>query len=78
MIAHMGWRWIFFSALPIEIAALILTLIHLKGEWKGAVGESFDDDQVFLSSGKRMMNFVPFPGIESAVMVPPWFSVMIK
>ncbi len=42
MIAHIGWRWIFFGALPVEIAALILALIHLKGEWRGAPGEPFD------------------------------------
>lgn len=42
MVTYMGWRWIFFSALPMEIAALILTLTRLKGEWKGAEGKSFD------------------------------------
>ncbi|BCS96726.1 MFS transporter [Desulfoluna limicola] len=42
MVTHIGWRWIFFSALPVEIAALILTLTRLKGEWKGAEGMPFD------------------------------------
>ncbi|MCG8564571.1 MAG: MFS transporter, partial [Desulfobacterales bacterium] len=42
MIAHWGWRWVFFSALPLELAALILTFTHLKGEWKSAPGMPFD------------------------------------
>ena len=42
MVTHLGWRWIFFSALPLEIAALILILTRLKGEWKGAEGMPFD------------------------------------
>ncbi len=42
MVTYMGWRWIFFSALPLEIAALVFTLTHLKGEWKGAEGKCFD------------------------------------
>ncbi len=42
MIAWMGWQWIFFATVPLAMAALILTLTQLKGEWKGAEGESFD------------------------------------
>ncbi|MGD9823186.1 MFS transporter [Desulfobacter sp.] len=42
MIAWLGWQWIFFAAVPLALAALILTLTQLKGEWKGAEGESFD------------------------------------
>ncbi len=42
MIAWMGWQWIFFAAVPIALAALTLTVTQLKGEWKGAEGESFD------------------------------------
>ena len=42
MVTHLGWRWIFFSALPLEIAALILIITRLKGEWKGAEGMPFD------------------------------------
>ena len=42
MIAWMGWQWIFFAAVPIALAALVLTITRLKGEWKGAEGESFD------------------------------------
>ncbi|MCG8563624.1 MAG: MFS transporter [Desulfobacterales bacterium] len=42
MITHLGWRWIFFSALPIELLALFLTLAYLKGEWQSAPGMPFD------------------------------------
>jgi EmrB/QacA subfamily drug resistance transporter len=42
MITHMGWRWIFIAAVPIEIATLVLTLTRLKGEWAEARGEPFD------------------------------------
>lgn len=42
MVTHMGWRWIFFTALPLELASLALTLTRLKGEWKGAEGMPFD------------------------------------
>jgi len=42
MVTHMGWRWIFFFALPLELASLALTLTRLKGEWKGAEGMPFD------------------------------------
>ena len=40
MIAWLGWQWIFFASVPLAMAALILTLTRLKGEWKGAEGES--------------------------------------
>ncbi len=42
IVTHMGWRWIFYLMLPLEIAALILTLTCLKGEWRDAKGETFD------------------------------------
>lgn len=32
----------FFTSVPLAIAALILTLTRLKGEWRGAEGEAFD------------------------------------
>jgi MFS family permease len=42
MISWSGWRWIFYSAVPVELAALLFTLFKLKGEWLGAAGERFD------------------------------------
>nr|WP_320190068.1 MFS transporter [uncultured Desulfobacter sp.] len=42
MITWLGWQWIFFASVPLAMAALIFTLTQLKGEWKGAAGESFD------------------------------------
>ena len=41
LITHFGWRWIFYLALPFEGLALLLTLTHLKGEWRGAPGARF-------------------------------------
>ncbi len=42
MITHCGWRWIFYAAVPVELAALLLTLMKLKGEWADAAGQRFD------------------------------------
>jgi MFS family permease len=42
MIHWFGWRWIFYSAVPVELTALLFTLTTLKGEWAGAKGEPFD------------------------------------
>lgn len=42
MISWSSWRWIFYSAVPVELAALLFTLFKLKGEWVGAAGERFD------------------------------------
>ena len=42
MITHLGWRWVFLAAVPLELFALILTLTRLKGEWAEAHGERFD------------------------------------
>jgi len=42
MITNFGWRWIFYAAVPIELAALLLTLVKLKGEWADARGQRFD------------------------------------
>ncbi len=42
MIDYLGWRWIFYSAVPIECLALLFALLRLKGEWIGAKGEAFD------------------------------------
>ena len=42
MISYLGWRWIFYSAIPVELAALVFALTRLKGEWADARGERFD------------------------------------
>ncbi len=42
MITHFGWRWIFYAAVPVELAALLLTLFKLTGEWADARGQRFD------------------------------------
>ena len=42
LITQLGWRWVFYAIVPIEIAALLATLIYLHGEWFGAKGEPFD------------------------------------
>lgn len=43
MTTYLGWRWIFYAALPVEFAALILAQVKLKGsEWADAQGEQFD------------------------------------
>ncbi|PHR29813.1 MAG: MFS transporter [Desulfotalea sp.] len=42
MIEYLGWRWIFFSAVPVEIVILIFAVTRLKGEWAEAAGEPFD------------------------------------
>jgi EmrB/QacA subfamily drug resistance transporter len=42
LVTHLGWQWIFYTALPLEITALILTLWKLEGEWAESEGEPFD------------------------------------
>jgi EmrB/QacA subfamily drug resistance transporter len=42
VVAHLGWRYIFYFALPVEVAALLLTITQLKGEWINAKGEKYD------------------------------------
>lgn len=42
LITQLGWRWVFYAIVPIEIAALLATLLYLRGEWFGAKGEPFD------------------------------------
>lgn len=42
MIDYLGWRWIFYSAVPIEGTIFLFALLRLKGEWAGAQGEPFD------------------------------------
>lgn len=42
MIEYLSWRWIFYTAIPIELAALGYALLRLKGEWADSRGEPFD------------------------------------
>jgi len=42
MITYLGWRWIFYTAVPVELAALAIALLKLKGEWADARGKRFD------------------------------------
>jgi len=42
MTQYLGWRSIFFVNVPIGIAAVVLILWKLKGEWAGCRGEKFD------------------------------------
>ena len=42
IVTHLGWRWIFYLGVIVEILALSLTLLKLKGEWAEARGERFD------------------------------------
>jgi MFS family permease len=42
MVTHLGWRWIFYLGVLVELFCLCLTLLKLKGEWAEARGEPFD------------------------------------
>lgn len=40
--AHLGWRSIFLLMLPLGILCIVMTRLHLKGEWAGAHKAPFD------------------------------------
>ncbi|MBF0203202.1 MAG: MFS transporter [Desulfamplus sp.] len=42
MVQYLNWRWIFYSAVPVEIGVFLFALTRLKGEWADARGEKFD------------------------------------
>jgi EmrB/QacA subfamily drug resistance transporter len=42
MVTHLGWRWIFYLGVLVELFCLFLTVLKLKGEWADARGERFD------------------------------------
>ena len=39
---NLGWRSIFLASIPVGGLVLLLTLLGLRGEWRGAKGERFD------------------------------------
>jgi EmrB/QacA subfamily drug resistance transporter len=39
---HFSWRAIFLVNIPIGLFIIVLIVLRLKGEWKGAEGETFD------------------------------------
>ena len=39
---HFSWRAIFLANIPIGVFIIVLIVSRLKGEWKGAEGDSFD------------------------------------
>jgi EmrB/QacA subfamily drug resistance transporter len=48
MVTHLGWRWIFYLGVLVELGCLFLTVLKLKDEWAGARGERFDFMGSFL------------------------------
>jgi EmrB/QacA subfamily drug resistance transporter len=48
MVTHLGWRWIFYLGILVELCCLFLTVLKLKGEWAEARGERFDFVGAFL------------------------------
>lgn len=42
IVTNLGWRWLFFLIIPVQLLALLLTLAKLKGEWAESRGERFD------------------------------------
>lgn len=43
VVDYLGWRWVFLIVFVAIVAALLLTLMRLKGEWTSAAGEPFDN-----------------------------------
>lgn len=39
---NLGWRSIFFAAVPVGLTAILFITMRLKGEWAEAQGEAFD------------------------------------
>ena len=37
-----GWRAVFIMHLPVALPVIILTLLYLRGEWRGVAGQKFD------------------------------------
>jgi EmrB/QacA subfamily drug resistance transporter len=39
---HFSWRAIFLANIPMGVSIIVLIILRLKGEWKGAEGDTFD------------------------------------
>ncbi|WP_419175406.1 MFS transporter [Desulfosediminicola sp.] len=65
---QLGWRWLFFLMVPLQMIVLILTLVRFKGEWADARGEKFgwSGSMVYIASlslvifGATQMNDISF------------------
>jgi MFS family permease len=55
MVTYLGWRWIFYLGVLIELCCLALTVLKLKGEWADARGERFDIVGSLLYIGSLFM-----------------------
>ena len=67
-----GWRSIFYINVPIAIAAAILIVWKLRGEWAECVGEKFDlTGSLIYSAGliALMLGFSVLPDITGGVLV---------
>lgn len=56
IVSQLGWRWVFFVTFGCIVAALLLTLIRLKGEWTVAADEPFD----YIGAGIFMVSLCLF------------------
>jgi EmrB/QacA subfamily drug resistance transporter len=73
IVTHMGWRWIFYFMLPVQIAALILTLTRLHGEWADSKEEKFDWAGTFIFAMAITLLIIGLTGINKI----PWAWVLI-
>ena len=67
-----GWRSIFYINVPIAIAAAILIVCKLRGEWAECVGEKFDlTGSLIYSAGlvALMVGFSVLPDVSGGVLV---------
>jgi EmrB/QacA subfamily drug resistance transporter len=56
IVNYLGWRWVFFVSFGCIVAALLLTLFRLKGEWTVAADEPFD----YIGAGVFMVSLCLF------------------
>ncbi len=72
MTQYLGWRSIFFVNVPIGIAAVILILWKLKGEWAECRGEKFDLTGSFIYGASVvavMYGFSTLPDFKGAALI---------